>query len=344
MNKEARFWKPHNDAVQCLLCPHRCTIAPGKRGICGVRENDQGTLRTLIYGKYSSVAEDPIEKKPFNHFYPGSLVLSFGSVGCNLQCDHCQNASISTASPEEIPLHNMSPQQAIELAQRHRCAGIAWTYNEPTFWHEYTYDTAKLAKKEGLYTVYVTNGFINEEPLKEISPYLDAMNIDIKAFHEDFYKKICKARLEPVLQATELAQRLGIHLELTYLVIPTLNDSLQEIKQFVRWVIERIGAETPVHFSRFHPDHRLRNIPATPMDALLKIYDMAQAEGILYPYLGNIPHGNYENTLCPTCGNVLIERYGFSATISGLQQGKCGQCGRAIPIRGLQEKLHQEND
>ena len=333
MKKEAKFWESvGNDNVKCLLCPHNCKIGVGNRGICGVRKNEDGKLYSLIYSSCSSVVDDPIEKKPLYHFYPGSIALSLGSVGCNFRCDHCQNYGISAVRPEDIFLNDILPQKAIELAKQHGCKGIAWTYNEPTIWHEYAFDSAKLAKDAGLYTVYVTNGYINEEPLKEMAPYLDAMNIDVKAFHEDFYKKICKARLEPVLNTCETAKSLGIHIEVTYLVIPGINDSLDEIRNFCRWVVEKLGAETPVHFSRFHPDYKMKDIQATPIDMLLKSYGIAKDSGILYPYLGNVPHGEYENTHCAVCNNVIVERLGFTAKVIGLENNKCKQCGTSIPI------------
>jgi len=193
MKKEAAFWEStSNDMVQCVLCPHHCTIAPGKHGICGVRKNENGKLFTLIYGSCSSVADDPIEKKPLYHFYPGSSCLSLGSVGCNFQCGHCQNYQISTAGPEKFPLRDIPPEMVVEMAIDHGSRGVAWTYNEPTIWHEYTMDAAKLVKKAGLYTVYVTNGYIEEAPLKELASVLDAMNIDVKAFREEFYKRYVK--------------------------------------------------------------------------------------------------------------------------------------------------------
>jgi pyruvate formate lyase activating enzyme len=247
------------------------------------------------------VAADPIEKKPLYHFYPGTNAFSLGTVGCNLKCEHCQNYSISTASSEYFYIREIMPKQAVELAREQGCQGIAWTYNEPTIWHEYSFDSAKLAKKAGLYTVYVSNGYINEEPLKDIAPFLDAMNVDVKAFNEGFYKKICKARLEPVLQTCERAKELNIHLEVTYLVISGYNDSIDEVRRFCSWVVEKLGSSTPVHFSRFHPDYKMTNISMTPIETLLKTYDTAKETGILYPYLGNVPHGGYENTVCPSC-------------------------------------------
>ncbi|MEW6070463.1 MAG: AmmeMemoRadiSam system radical SAM enzyme, partial [Candidatus Thermoplasmatota archaeon] len=211
--KEALFWEKKSDnKVQCLLCPHKCSISEGKRGICGVRENKDGKLYSLIYGLASSVCPDPIEKKPLYHFYPATSVLSFGTVGCNFKCRHCQNWSISQATPESygFGLEKITGEEILRLAKRYDCKGVAWTYNEPAIWYEFTYDCSKLAKQNGLYTVYVTNGYINEEPLRELSKYLDAMNIDTKAFKEDFYKDICSAKLEPVLRTCELAKELGI--------------------------------------------------------------------------------------------------------------------------------------
>lgn len=333
MKRDARFWKPLVDKkVQCNLCPHNCKVKDEGLGVCGVRKNENGKLYTLIYGSCSSVAADPIEKKPLYHFYPGTNVFSLGTVGCNFKCEHCQNFSISTATPDYRYIREIMPDQAVELARGYNCQGIAWTYNEPSIWHEYSFDSAKLAKKTGLYTVYVSNGYINEEPLKEISPYLDAMNVDVKALSDDFYKKICKARLEPVLQTCERVKELDIHLEVTYLVIPGYNDSTDEVKRFCSWVVDKLGDSTPVHFSRFHPHHRMTDVPMTPIETLLKIYDLAKQNGILYPYLGNVPHGDYENTMCPNCGNICIERFGYSTNLAGYREGKCVKCGNSIPI------------
>ncbi len=334
MKKEASFWKPlKNQTVQCFLCPHHCVIAPGKNGICGVRTNENGTLFSLIYQACSSIAADPIEKKPLYHFHPGSLVLSLGSVGCTFRCDHCQNYQISMARPEEQMLRELPAEQLRMVASKQGCEGVAWTYNEPTIWHEYTREAAQKVKDAGLYTVYVTNGYIEEEPLKDIAPYLDAMNIDVKAFREEFYKKTCKARLAPVLQTCERAKKLGIHLEITYLVIPGHNDASDEMKEFCHWVAEKLGVDTPVHFSRFHPDYSMTDVPMTPLSTLLTCHSMAKDAGIQYVYLGNIGHGDYDNTYCPSCKNLLVERYGFSAHIKGLAQGTCSRCGASIPIR-----------
>lgn len=334
MKKEALFWKPVKDAtVQCLLCPHHCIIAPERQGICGVRRNDHGKLYSLIYAACSSISADPIEKKPLYHFHPGSSVLSFGSVGCTFRCDHCQNYQISMAHPKEASLQEVPPETVSSMTKDQGCSGVAWTYNEPTIWHEYTLDAAKLVKNAGLYTVYVTNGYIEEDPLKEIAPFLDALNVDVKAFSESFYRSVCKASLAPVIQTCERAKGLGLHLELTYLVIPGYNDDPSEVNKFCGWVAETLGVDTPVHFSRFHPEYKMTDAQATPTSLLLSCHALARDAGLQYVYLGNIPHGDYDNTYCPSCKNLLVERYGFSAQVRGMRQGKCIRCGAVIPIR-----------
>lgn len=332
MKNNAKFWKPiGNNKVQCSLCHQSCSINNDQFGLCGVRRNENGKLYTLIYGSCSSVAADPIEKKPLYHFHPGSNALSLGTVGCNFKCLHCQNASISRATPDFPYMQEIKPDEVVELAKKRGCEGIAWTYNEPTIWHEFSFDSSKLAKKAGLYTVYVSNGYIQEEPFREISPFLDAINVDIKAFTDEFYKKVCKARLKPVLNTCMLAKKLGVHLEVTYLVIPGYNDSVDEIKQFCSWVVEQLGKNTPVHFSRFHPDYKMTDVPMTPMETMFKAYELACDSGVLYTYLGNVPHGDYENTICPKCGNICIGRQGYSINLDGFKDGKCVKCGTDIP-------------
>ncbi|UCH72224.1 MAG: AmmeMemoRadiSam system radical SAM enzyme [Thermoplasmatales archaeon] len=333
MERNANFWKPiKNKKIQCTLCSHRCSINNGKKGICGVRKNKNGKLYTLIYGSCSSMAADPIEKKPLYHFYPGTSAFSMGTIGCNFKCDHCQNYSISTATTGYSHIRDIDPQQVVELAKEYACQGIAWTYNEPTIWHEFSFDSSRLAKKAKLYTIYVSNGYISEDPLREISPYLDAINVDVKAFNEDFYKKICNAHLQPVLDTCELTKELDIHLELTYLVIPGYNDSIKDIENFCNWIIEKLGNDTPVHFSRFHPDYKLLTVKMTPIETLLKIYDFAKDCGILYPYLGNVPPGKYENTICYNCGNICIQRHNYSIDLKGVKDGKCTKCNTLLPI------------
>ena len=334
MIKRALHWKKlEGDKVQCELCPHECKISKGKRGICGVRENKEGELYSLIYGSTSSVAVDPIEKKPLYHFYPGSRVLSLGSVGCNFKCKHCQNFGISQASPEEPYLKDIMPDEALELAHSRNCKSIAWTYNEPVIWHEYTLDSMKLCKKSGIFTIYVTNGYINEEPLKEIVPYLDAANVDVKAFDEAFYQKIVGGELKPVLKTCEFLSNHGVHLELTYLLIPSLNDSADEIKKFCEWIAKKLGEETPTHFSAFFPSYKLTNVPPTPKSTLIKAHELAKSSNLKYVYLGNISHTRYENTFCPYCNNLVIERHGFFVNMKGIKDGKCSSCGMPLSIK-----------
>ncbi len=331
--KEAMFWEKLDDQkVQCTLCPHICKISKGKRGICGVRENQNGKLITLVYGLATSVTPDPIEKKPLFHFYPGTYALSFGTVGCNLTCQHCQNYGISQAKFEGTRFQRLKVDDVVSIARRYKCDGVAWTYNEPTIWFEFTYDASIKAKKEGLYTCYVTNGFIEPEPLKKIAPYLDAMNIDVKSYSPDFYKKICKAKLDPVLDTCVLAKELGIFVELTYLVIPSQNDSEKEIADYCKWIVDNLGEDTPVHFSRFHPDYKMKDLIATPMSTLSRAFEIAHEEGLKFIYLGNVPHGDYENTYCPKCGDLLIERIGFSTKSHYAKGGKCQKCGTIIPL------------
>lgn len=333
MKKEAMFWKSvSNDDVQCLLCPHMCGIKNKEVGICGIRKNENGVLYSLTYALCSAISDDPIEKKPLNHFYPGSTVLSLGSVGCNFSCLHCQNYSISTAKPDQLSLTELLPQNAVDLAKSHNCKGIAWTYNEPAIWFEYSFDVAQLAKKYDLYTVYVSNGYINKEPLEKIAPFLDAINVDVKSFSDDFYNKVCKARLQPVLDTCENAKRLGIHIELTYLVIPDKNDSLQEISKFCVWVIESLGKDVPIHFSRFQPLHQMKDSLQTPITTLKKCYEIAKKKGLNFVYIGNIIDESFESTMCPFCHSVLIKRHGFFTEIVGLRDKKCIQCNAKIPI------------
>ena len=333
MKKEASFYqKKENNLVLCNLCSHNCKINDGNTGICNVRKNEDGKLYSLIYGTCSSMAKDPIEKKPLYHFHPGTYAFSFGTVGCNFKCLHCQNYSISTALPNTYITKEISPEDTVNFTKTNDCQGIAYTYNEPTIWHEFNYDSAKLAKKNNLYTVYVSNGYISEDAFREISNVLDAINIDVKAFNDKFYKKICKASLNPVLETCELAKKLNIHLELTYLVIPDHNDSADEINNFLNWVIDNLGKDTPIHFSRFHPDHNLLGVPVTPMKTLYDIWNLCKEKGLLYVYLGNVTHGEYGNTQCPKCKSTVIQRNGYLIDLSGLDKDKCRFCKTKLPI------------
>jgi pyruvate formate lyase activating enzyme len=318
--------------VHCHLCAHDCQIAEDKRGICGVRENREGVLVSLIRDRMSSMNTDPIEKKPLYHFHPGTRSLSFGTIGCNFSCAHCQNWSISQVEPGGLNLRPLDPAKVPQLVGDMGCQGVSWTYNEPTIWYETTLEGSRAVTDAGYYTNYVTNGFIQEAPLREIAPVLGAMNVDVKAFREDFYKKVCKARLRPVLETCELARELGIFLELTYLIIPELNDSDGELKGFVEWVGDRLGADTPVHFSRFHPDFKMQDRGRTSRSTMKRACDMARASGLEHVYVGNIHQPEDEMTRCSSCGTVLVNRAGFSSQIMFEPDGRCPKCGNAVPF------------
>jgi pyruvate formate lyase activating enzyme len=329
--KEALMWKKAGEKLECRLCAHRCKIGAGSTGICGVRKNEGGKLLATTYGKVSSMGPDPIEKKPLYHFLPGSKSYSFGSVGCNFRCDFCQNFSISQEYTER-GLKQIEPEEVPLLASEYRCRSVSWTYNEPTLWFEFTLDSSKLARRAGIASNYVTNGYITEEALRGISPCLDAMNIDVKAFTEEFYRRRCKAKLQPVLDTCVLAKELDIHIELTYLIIPGQNDKKEEIKKFCGWVRDDLSPDVPVHFSRFHPDFKFQDAPATPFETLKMAYQTAKEEGIKFSYLGNVMHCDEENTYCPKCGALAIERMGFYVSKDKTKNGKCGQCGEKLSI------------
>ncbi len=328
--KEAKYWESvEEDTVKCNLCPHHCLIQNGDSGICNVRENQDGELYSAIYGKAVSLAVDPIEKKPLYHFHPGTRVVSYGTMGCNFKCKYCQNASLSCGDPHSPLLKDYSVDEIVKEASKYD--GFASTYNEPTVSYEYSYDIFKKMKENNDgYTVYVTNGYIEEQPLKDLAPYLDAMNIDVKAFHEDFYKKIVKGKLQPVLDTCELAVDLGIHVEVTYLVVPGYNDGVEEIKEFADWVKGSLGEDTVTHFSKFHPDHDMRDVPATSTEKMREAREIAYDTGLNFVYLGNLPADN--DTKCPDCGKTIISRSYFSSGKVDLQEGKCPDCGRHIPI------------
>jgi pyruvate formate lyase activating enzyme len=334
MIKEAMLYeKLDDDKVQCKLCAHRCRISPGKRGFCAVRENREGTLYTLNYNVVSSEALDPIEKKPLYHFYPGSVVYSLGTIGCNFRCKHCQNWTISQISIDEADAIEITPEMAVRRAVASGARSVAWTYNEPTIWFEYTYDCARLAKEAGLATVYVTNGYITQEALETIAPYLDAFRVDIKAFTEDFYRDIASAKLAPVLESAKLAKELGMHVEVVNLVIPTLNDSESEIREMSKWIFENLGADTPIHFTRFHPYYKLQDIRSTPLETLEMAYSVAREEGMRYVYIGNVPGNGHEHTFCPECGELLIKRGMFGLDTYKLTgKGTCPRCGTPISV------------
>jgi len=335
--KEAILYeKLEEGKVKCNVCTRRCIIHDGKRGHCGTRINQNGTLYTLIYSKCCSVAADPIEKKPVFHYEPGSLVLSFGTLGCNLRCRHCQNWQIAHVDPdlEGSGLNEISPDEAVRLAKTYDCQGIAWTYNEPSIWLEYSLDTAKLCKENDLYTVYVTNGFTSFESLDMIGPYLDVYRVDLKGFTNDFYRKVCRINdFSPVLQSTERALRKwNMHIEVVTNIIPTLNDDEDQLRDIANWIKKELGENTPWHVTRFVPYLNFSHLPATPIATLERARKIGLSAGLHFVYIGNVPGHPGENTYCYNCEKLVISRSGYSISEYEVNNGKCAFCGASLNI------------
>jgi len=323
------FEKLKNNYVRCDLCPNNCVLKENETGICGVRQNIGGELYTLVYNQPVAIHVDPIEKKPLYHFFPGTNILSIATVGCNLRCNFCQNWTISQTRPNETTAHQATPQQIIEMAKEYDCQSIAFTYTEPTVFYEYMLDIAKLAKVEGLKTVMVTCGYINEKPLRELAKVMDAANIDLKGFSEEFYSTYTTGSLQPVLNTLQIAKEEGMFFEITNLVIPQANDDPIMIRAMCKWINENIGDEYPLHFSRFFPQYKLTNRPSTPVKTLEMAYDIAREEGLKYVYIGNVGDIG-EDTYCPNCGKLLIDRSGYSIEEISINKGKCKFCGEEI--------------
>ena len=334
---EAYLYKSVEDRkIKCNLCHHRCLIKDGRRGICGVRENRQGALQTLVYDKLIARHIDPIEKKPLFHFLPGSQSYSVATVGCNFKCRFCQNADIAQIPSDRngaVLGDRTTPQKEVAVAAKTGCKSIAYTYTEPTIFFEFAYDTAKLAHAKGIKNVFVTNGYMTPEALDMISPWLDAANVDLKAFTNDFYKKMCGARLPPVLETLKGMKAKGIFLEVTTLLIPGLNDDTDELKQLAAFIANDLGIDTPWHVSRFHPTYRLTDRPATPLESLLNANKIGKKAGLRYVYTGNVPGQGGEKTICHQCGRVVIDRWGFSISEYAIDNGNCRQCG--TPVHGV---------
>jgi pyruvate formate lyase activating enzyme len=328
MLKEALYYETEGGVVRCLLCPKHCSIAEGKTGFCRVRRHEAGHLYATTYGRVTSVNLDPIEKKPLFHFYPGSSILSLGTVGCNLSCLFCQNWEISQ---QEVPTQALSPEQAVDLARRYRGnIGIAFTYNEPLIWYEYVLDTAIRAREHDLKVVLVTNGMIEEPPLRELLPRVDALNVDVKAMTQPFYGELCRGDAAAVRRTVEICHAEGKHVELTNLVIPNWNDTDDDFRQLVNWAAD-LSVDLPLHFSRYHPAYRLTE-PATPMETLLRARGIGQ-ERLHYVYVGNVSVPGGEDTICPGCGRVAIARRGFMVVDDNLVDSRCRSCdtpGRII--------------
>jgi pyruvate formate lyase activating enzyme len=325
--------KPHTHAattVRCLLCAQGCTIKAGDRGRCRARLNVNGELRSLVYGRPLAIHVDPIEKKPFYHFLPGSDAFSLGTAGCPLRCRFCQNWTLSQAAPEDNDTAYAAPAAIVQAAASNKSPIIAFTYNEPTVFTEYLLDIAREAKKRALRSVMVSCGFANEAPLAEMCQALDAIKIDLKGFSEDFYRKVSNAELKPVLRSIKQVARSKTHLEIVNLVVPTLNDDKASIQGLVDWVAGELGADVPVHFTRFHPDYQLLNLPPTPIATLERARDAAMAKGLHYVYVGNVPDHPGNHTYCPKCGKIVIQRTGFFVDRMNLRNGACAFCGAKI--------------
>ncbi|MGB9904639.1 MAG: AmmeMemoRadiSam system radical SAM enzyme [Desulfotomaculales bacterium] len=330
--KEALFYeKKGGGLVFCRLCPKQCTIRPGHRGFCRVRENREGVLYALNYGKYTAAALDPVEKKPLYHFYPGAAIYSLGTFGCNLHCGFCQNWEIAHGepSPQEI-----TPEKAVAEAVRYRergsrNIGIAFTYSEPLMWYEFVYDTARLAKEKGLQNVLVTNGYVGEEPLRALLPFIDAMNIDVKGFTGEYYRRTCAGKLEPVLRTVEISSG-RCHVELTTLLVTGLNDSEEEISKLAEWVAG-VDRNIPLHFSRYFPNYKM-DLPPTPLPVLRRAAETAGRK-LNYVYVGNAPELNLEDTFCPHCGQRVIVRRAYDVRITGLKEDNtCARCGGPVSV------------
>ncbi|UCG13451.1 MAG: AmmeMemoRadiSam system radical SAM enzyme [Deltaproteobacteria bacterium] len=335
MREAMLYENMENKKVQCHLCAHRCVIKDQKRGICGVRENQGGRLQTLVYARAIARHVDPVEKKPLFHFQPGSRTYSIATVGCNFHCLFCQNADIAQM-PREIKRimgEEFTPEQVVLAARQTGCRSISYTYTEPTVFFEYAYETAKQAHALGLKNIFVTNGYMTPEALNIINPYLDAANVDLKAHSDDFYKSQCGANLAPVLNSLQKLKAMGVWLEVTTLVIPTINDSDRELKEIAQF-IKQLGPETPWHVSRFHPTFRLTSVPRTPVETVKRAREIGLRAGLHYVYTGNVPGDEGEKTLCHQCGKVLIDRIGFSTAHYSIRDGSCPDC--ETPVAGVE--------
>jgi len=337
MHEAVLYEKLEDSRVRCNLCAHRCVIKPDHVGVCAVRENRGGTLYSLVYGRPISMAVDPIEKKPLFHFHPGSTSFSIATVGCNFRCRFCQNADISQWPRErkQIAGDHVDPETVLQQAKRYRCRSISYTYTEPTIFTEYAYDIAAMAHEEGLANNYVTNGYMTPEMLDYFSPYLDAANVDLKAFRDDFYKEQCGARLQPVLDSLKKMVQQGVWVEVTTLVIPGLNDGQDELGEIADFIVQELGPQVPWHISRFHPTYQLLDRPATPIQTLHRAKEIGLAAGLHYVYEGNVPGAGGEDTVCPQCGQTVIHRFGFRILDTALHEGRCAHCGTTIDGVGL---------
>ena len=337
MHEAMLYEKLPGSGVRCNTCQWRCRIGPEKFGVCGMYQNKHGLLYNLNYAKVSSAAADPIEKKPLFHFYPDTLAFSLGSLGCNFHCKHCQNWAISSADSSALwdGCRDVPPQAAIDLAKRHQCQGIAWTYNEPAIWLEYTLDSARLAKQSALYTVYVTNGYSTPEALDAIGPYLDAWCVDIKGFSDAFYRDLAKVpRWREILEVTKRAKnKWHMHVEVVTNIIPTMNDDDRQLEGIAGWIRDELGELTPWHVTRFYPQYQMTHLPPTPIATLERAYDIGRKAGLKFIYAGNVPGHQSENTACYSCGELSVKRFGYQTSVVGLDGSRCRFCGAELNFR-----------
>ncbi len=329
--RTALYWENSARGVQCGLCPNSCVIAEGKTGLCGVRKVKNSQLYTISYGNPCTANIDPIEKKPLYHFLPGSRAFSIATAGCNLACLNCQNWTISRATPEETRNYDLMPEEVASKALSGECSIVAYTYTEPVTFFEYAYDSAVIARENGLKNIIKSSGYINHEPLKQWCKVMDAANIDLKAFNNETYLKLTGVRLQPVLDTLKILKDNGVWLEITNLIVPSWTDNPDEIRAMCKWLNDNGFSDTPLHFSRFYPMFKLDQLPPTPVDTLFEAAKIATEEGIKFVYIGNVPGNDKEDTKCPKCGATVLERQGFSILSNSVADGKCASCGKSIP-------------
>ena len=317
--------------IQCELCPKRCRVPRGKRGVCRVRENREGEFYSLVYANPCAFHLDPIERNPFFHVLPGTRSLSLATAGCNFWCKFCQTWEISQASPEDVYSYEIPPEVVVKRAKQMRARSVAYTFVEPVIFYEYMVEIGPLAKKQGLLSLIHSNGFINPDPLRDLSKVIDAANIDLKAFTDEFYRELCGGELAPVLETLKTLKQEKTHVEITNLIIPTKNDEMSLVREMCLWVKRELGADTPIHFSRFYPLYKLKNLPPTPVSTLEEARAVGLSSGLEYVYIGNVPGHEGENTFCPACKKRIIQRTGYMIGEVHLKEGKCGYCGKPIP-------------
>ncbi len=329
---EARYYEKLDEGiVRCKLCPRECEVSDVERGFCGVRENQRGIYKTLVHSRVCALNIDPIEKKPFYHFRPGTDAFSIATAGCNVNCRFCQNWNISQVRPEQVKNIKISPSELVTECMSRKVPTIAYTYSEPVVFYEYMYDVAIEARKHDLENAVVTGGYIKNEPLDELLEVVDGVKVDLKSFSGQYYRDIVNGELEPVLNAIRRIHDSGTWLEIVYLVVPGMNDESSEIAELTKWMIGELGPDVPIHFTRFYPTYLMKNIPPTPIETLERIYRDARDAGLNFVYVGNVPGHEGESTFCPQCGETVVRRYGYRIDLTGLEQGRCRSCGRQIP-------------